>query len=78
MAVAQRSHSTIRGSVYIPQYMVHLGGCMYIVLEDVIRDQGFVDARVLVGLEMDERIFRDTLMHSLLCRWGARQLNRTQ
>jgi hypothetical protein len=34
----------------------------YVVLEDVAGDEGFVDARVLVRLQVLERIFGDALV----------------
>jgi hypothetical protein len=38
----------------------------HIVFEDIIRNQGLVDTRILVGLEMDESFFRHALMCDLL------------
>lgn len=32
-------------------------GCAYVMLEDVARDEGFIDARVLVRAEVLQRIF---------------------
>ena len=39
----------------------------YVVLEDVARDEGLVDTRVLVRLQVLKRIFGDTLMLRGLC-----------
>jgi len=38
----------------------------YVVLEDIIRNQGFVDTGIFVRLEVDERLFRDALMCGFL------------
>lgn len=35
------------------------------MFEDIIRDQGLVDTRILVGLEMDKRLFRHALVRCL-------------
>jgi hypothetical protein len=32
-------------------------GCAYVMLEDVARDEGFIDARVFVRAEVLQRIF---------------------
>jgi hypothetical protein len=36
------------------------------VLENIIRDQGFVDTGILVGLEMDECFFGHAFMRGFL------------
>ena len=38
----------------------------YIMFEDVVRDEGFVDAGVLVRLQMNQRLFGDALMRGFL------------
>lgn len=38
----------------------------YVVLEDIIRNQGFIDTGIFVRLEMDESLFRDALMCGFL------------
>ncbi len=38
----------------------------YVVLEDIIRNQGFVDARIFVGLQMNEGLLRHALMRGFL------------
>jgi hypothetical protein len=38
----------------------------YVVLEDIVRNKGFVDARVLVGPQMDKGLLRHALVCSLL------------
>lgn len=38
-------------------------GQMYVMLEDVVRYQRFVDARVFIRFEMDEGILRDALVY---------------
>jgi len=40
---------------------------MYVVLEDVVRDEGFVDTRVFVGLEVDEGFLGNALVRCLFC-----------
>jgi len=51
----------------------------YVVLENIIRDQGLVDAGILVGLEMDKRFFRHALVCGFLCishsSAGSREVN---
>lgn len=39
----------------------------YVVLENIIRNQGLVDAGILVGLEMNKRFFRHALVCGFLC-----------
>jgi hypothetical protein len=39
----------------------------YVVLEDVIRNQRFVDTGIFVRLQMDKSFFRHALMCGLLC-----------
>lgn len=43
----------------------------YVVLEDVARDEGLVDARVLVAFEVLQRVFGDALMLRSLCGTSA-------
>jgi hypothetical protein len=46
-----------------------VGRRQYVVLEDIIGDEGLVDARVFVRLEVNERILRYALMLQLLLAW---------
>ena len=62
MVVTRRPHSTI-SSQSIGIFQADFEGIgTYVVFEDVSRYEGSVDARVFVGFEVDERVFRDTLM----------------
>ena len=64
MAVIRRPHSTIPSqSIGILQAGSETKGT-YVVFEDISRYERSVDARVFVGFEVDERVFRDTLMDS--------------
>jgi hypothetical protein len=63
MAEAVRSHSTISFSKIPPSIREVVRA--HIVFEDIIRDQGFVDTRVFIGLQMYQSIFRDTLVRRL-------------
>ncbi len=63
MAEAVRSHSTVLFSKISPSKGEVVRA--HIVFEDIIRDQGLVDTRVFIGLQMYQSIFRDTLVRRL-------------
>ena len=39
----------------------------YIVLQDVIRNKGFIDTRIFVGFQMNKGFLRNALVCSFLC-----------
>src|SRR6266536_4471112 len=64
MGAIPRTHSTI----YILEHLqkVDKMSRTYVVLEDIIRNQGFVNTRILVRLEVNESLIRDALMRGFL------------
>jgi hypothetical protein len=64
MAEAVRSHST-RSFSRVP--LSNLEDVKaHVVFQDVIRYQGFVDARIFIGLQMNQGFFRHALVRGLL------------
>lgn len=65
MATIPQTHSTIAVSAGV---LCALEGISmaYIMFEDIVRDEGLVDTRILVGLEMYKRLFGHALMRRLL------------
>jgi hypothetical protein len=50
-------HSTVCHVRTLLRMRVRGEGCAYVMLEDVARDEGFIDARVFVRAEVLQRIF---------------------